>query len=218
MHRKIKIYIVTALILCALTAYQNDDFKKYVENEKEYIARMNEESRVYFPHAVSSSYWTSSTSFWGWANFRWYVSFDNGLTNFMDEATTNYVRCVANPLPPVESVYYPIIDTGQNESYTGVWGEDSDYQDVPAIRSFTDNGDGTVTDNVTGLLWSKCSMVAGNKIDVSLDCSGQPAKYTWADAGIACSSVSLAGRSWRLPTVAELSTLVHFGRKQPAIH
>ncbi|MEI7509315.1 MAG: hypothetical protein WCJ62_07610 [Flavobacterium sp.] len=44
-------------------------------------------------------------------------------------------------------------DTGQTTSYTSTFGEDNDYNiNVP---SYSDNGDGTVTDNVTGLMWQK---------------------------------------------------------------
>jgi hypothetical protein len=28
---------------------------------------------------------------------------------------------------------------------------------LPSLAAFTDNGDGTVTDTVTGLMWDKCS-------------------------------------------------------------
>ena len=40
---------------------------------------------------------------------------------------------------------------------TTTFGEDSAYTTAPAAnpQSFTDNGDGTITDNVTGLMWQK---------------------------------------------------------------
>jgi len=44
-------------------------------------------------------------------------------------------------------------DTGQTTSYTTTQGEDSDYTINPP--SYTDNSDGTVTDNVTSLMWQK---------------------------------------------------------------
>jgi hypothetical protein len=44
-------------------------------------------------------------------------------------------------------------DTGQTVDYTVTIGEDSDYGfNTPA---FTINGDGTVTDNITGLMWQQ---------------------------------------------------------------
>ena len=46
-----------------------------------------------------------------------------------------------------------IPDSGQNTSYTNTFGEDNDY----TINSpyYVDNGDGTITDTITGLMWQK---------------------------------------------------------------
>lgn len=44
-------------------------------------------------------------------------------------------------------------DSGQTTSYTGTFGEDSDDNINPPF--YTDNGNGTVTDNVTGLTWQE---------------------------------------------------------------
>jgi hypothetical protein len=61
-------------------------------------------------------------------------------------------------------------------------------------RAYSDNGDGTVTDNVTGLMWQQtvpASMLA------------------WADALASCPTLTLAGHGdWRLPTAIELVSLV----------
>ena len=60
-------------------------------------------------------------------------------------------------------------------------------------NSYTDNGNGTITDNTTGLIWQKAT-VPGN----------------WTSASSYCSSLNLSGYSdWRLPTVCELTTLVN---------
>jgi hypothetical protein len=53
-------------------------------------------------------------------------------------------------------VYWTMLnlpDTGQTHSYTATFGEDSDYTINPP--SYTDNGDGTVADNITGLMWQQ---------------------------------------------------------------
>ena len=58
-----------------------------------------------------------------------------------------------NPCPPDGSA--PVPKTGQTTSYT--LGDDGDLEKgVPWPNPrFTDNEDGTVTDNLTGLLWLK---------------------------------------------------------------
>ena len=45
----------------------------------------------------------------------------------------------------------PVPDTGQTQSYTNTFGEDSDY--TINQHSYTDLGNGIVRDNVTGLEW-----------------------------------------------------------------
>ncbi|GFO68014.1 hypothetical protein GMLC_15930 [Geomonas limicola] len=59
--------------------------------------------------------------------------------------------------------------------------------------NYTDLGDGTTKDEVTGLIWQ-------NRDD--------GIKRTWQEAVSYCSSLSQAGAVWRLPTVTELLTLV----------
>jgi lysozyme family protein len=64
--------------------------------------------------------------------------------------------------------------------------------------SYTDNGDGTISDNVTGLLWERAP----------------PATlYNWGASISRCKSLSLAGHSdWRLPTIIELFSIWDTGQ------
>lgn len=65
---------------------------------------------------------------------------------------------------------------------------------IPPDR-FTDNGNGTVSDNVTGLMWQQ---------------EDDNNAYTWQHAVDWCAGLLLAGHSdWRLPNVKELSSLVN---------
>jgi hypothetical protein len=74
---------------------------------------------------------------------------------------------------------------------------------APNLESYTDNGDGTVTDNVTGLMWEK--MAKGPS--------------TWADAGTYCSTLSLGGHTdWRLPALMELVSIVDYTKFNPSIN
>ena len=74
------------------------------------------------------------------------------------------------------------------------------------------NGDGTVTDTKTGLMWKRCS--EGQSGD---SCSGEATKYKWEDAmSKVRSDVSFAGHSdWRTPTIEELRTLVYCSNGTP---
>jgi Protein of unknown function (DUF1566) len=74
---------------------------------------------------------------------------------------------------------------------------------LPNPASYTDVADGTVKDNVTGLVWQKVV-------------TAQQA-YSWVDAQAYCAGLTLAGRGWRLPTRIELLSIVDFTRTSPAI-
>jgi hypothetical protein len=102
--------------------------------------------------------------------------------------------------------------TGQE--YAQAIGDDGDLQrgvDWPIPR-FADNSNGTVTDNLTGLIWLK-----------NANCWGT---QSWANAltdanGLANGSCSLTDGSvtgdWRLPNVREQQSLIDYGQTSPAL-
>jgi len=101
-------------------------------------------------------------------------------------------------------------DTGQEQSYTKTFGEDHDYQPAVSQPSYTDNGDGTITDNRTGLMWVKDGNSAG--------CING-SSTTWESALTFCEGLSYAGYSdWRLPNRRELMSIVDYGDQSPAIN
>jgi hypothetical protein len=78
----------------------------------------------------------------------------------------------------------------------------------PAVAgaTYTDNGDGTVTDSTTGLVWKHCGegqTWSANK------CSGQLAAYSWTAANALTNATTFAGHSdWRVPALSELQSIV----------
>ena len=93
-----------------------------------------------------------------------------------------------------------LADTGQTTSHTATAGEDNDY--TSNAPSFTDNGDGTITDNITNLIWQQ------------VDDGTTP---NWTTAGTNCAGLGLAGLSWRLPNIRELSRIANYENSAPAI-
>jgi len=92
-------------------------------------------------------------------------------------------------------------DTGQIADYTDTFGEDSDYTINPP--SYEDNSDGTITDNVTGLIWEK---IDGGSM-------------AWEDAVAYADLLSLGGhQDWRLPTSDELFAILDHGQHNPALN
>ncbi|MDE3743834.1 DUF1566 domain-containing protein [Maribacter polysaccharolyticus] len=77
-------------------------------------------------------------------------------------------------------------------------------ENVYGVNDFEDNGDGTVTDNATGLMWQQVD--DGNS-------------YDWIDALAYASESELAGYTdWRLPNTKELQSIVDYDKTTfPAI-
>lgn len=72
------------------------------------------------------------------------------------------------------------------------------------VNVFVDNGNGTITDKITGLMWQK---------------EMAPGRFTWSQALEYTSNLILAGYSdWRLPNINELQTLIDYSTRGPAIY
>jgi Protein of unknown function (DUF1566). len=103
-------------------------------------------------------------------------------------------------------------------------GSDGDLQKgVPFPNPrFTDNDDGTVTDNLTGLIWlqdASCDEEVGGKApsDEKLEWLDALAwSNNLADGACGLSDDSEAG-NWRLPNIKELQSLVDFAYANPAL-
>ena len=91
-------------------------------------------------------------------------------------------------------------DTGETTSYTTTPGADADYTIYPPF--FIDNGNGTVTDTVTGLMWQKAD---GGEMTVE-------------NAAIFCDNLTLGGYTdWRLPNAHEGFSILNHGHTNPAL-
>ena len=112
----------------------------------------------------------------------------------------------AENVAAADNFTYPIVATAQNKCYdqynsvincasasSNLYGQDAQY--ISNKPSYSDNGDGTVTDNVTGLMWQQ-------KLG---------SKMSWQDAVNGAASFNLAGyNDWRLPNIKELYSLINF--------
>lgn len=115
-----------------------------------------------------------------------------------------------------------IVGTGQTLCYNAqsiiscpssgadFYGQDAQIEGL--APSYTDNGDGTVTDNNTGLMWSQSPDLDG---DGDIDAND---KRSYDLALAEADEFNLAGYSdWRLPNVKELQSLLDYS-KSPATH
>ena len=107
---------------------------------------------------------------------------------------------------------YTLTDTGQGFCYNSdgenidcpaageaFYGQDAQF--TGAAFDYTDNGDGTVTDNVTGLTWEQ---------------SPNSGPSSWPQAQEYCESLSLGGHDdWRMPSLKELFSISNFSAGWP---
>lgn len=110
-----------------------------------------------------------------------------------------------------DTITFPIVDTNQGLTYDNFnqitppasgeafYGQDAQY--TGNKPSYTDNGDGTITDNITGLTWTQ-----------ELSTYSMP----WSEASEYCESLTTGDKNdWRLPTVKELWSLRDYSQGWP---
>jgi|GEM_PF-1062186 len=159
-----------------------------------------------FINVKSSYYWSSSTSVnFTYSGYAWVVDMSNGSVDYNGKTNSYYVWPVRSG--PSGSL---LSKTGQTSCYkesgpvmacsgTGQDGELQTGMIWPTPR-FTDSGDQTMTDNLTGLAWSKnANPAAGTK--------------TWQgtlDYIKSLNSQNYQGHNdWRLPNINELKSLIN---------
>ena len=86
-------------------------------------------------------------------------------------------------------------------------------------EQFLDNGDGTITDASTGLMWMRCSL---GQTYTEGRCSGSARSFSWSGGLTAANSLNSAGghagyANWRVPNIKELSSIVEYQCHSPAI-
>ena len=109
---------------------------------------------------------------------------------------------------------YPALvpKTGQTTSYAA--GDDGALEKGVAWPNprFTDNTNGTVTDNLTGLIWLKNA----NCFGVLAWATALSAANTLNSGECGLTDGSVEG-TWRLPNVREMQSLVDYGRSDPSL-
>ena len=113
----------------------------------------------------------------------------------------------------IQKITYPIVDTGIHEFYSDsaiieepqpnkqFYGQDASY--LGNEPSYTTNEDGTITDNITGLMWEQ----------------NMGEKMTFEEAFIKAENSTLGGYTdWRVPTIKELYSLILFTGQVKGAH
>jgi len=132
-----------------------------------------------------------------------------GISISLDDKASQVKSTTVNN---VSDLHYAIVDTNQIIAFDEVgyavdpsygnelYGQDANYSGYQS--SYRDNGDGTVSDLVTDLMWQQDPGV----------------KMTYAEAVEAADNLTLGGYDdWRLPSIKELYSLIQFSGTDPSI-
>ncbi len=127
-----------------------------------------------------------------------------------------------NPIPGLPDITgFPVVGTNQTLAYgnqnlislptsgDNFYGQNANYPGNDP--TYINNGDGTITDLVTGLMWSQSPDMNGDG-DIDID-----DKMTASQAADFASDYKMGDYSdWRLPTIKELYSLIIFSGVDPS--
>ena len=158
-----------------------------------------------FINIKSGSYWSSTTQQNG--KQAWIIKMMNGTETLVSKGKSNYI--VAVRVMNADNHPYSIPMSGQTVSYAAQ--DDGNVQvgaQWPEPRFF-DNGDGTVTDTLTGLMWLKDGGCLNRKnwsgaLITIVEMNENPGRYN-------CLEYSANYSDWRVPNVRELESMLNYG-------
>jgi Protein of unknown function (DUF1566) len=166
-------------------------------------------------------YYWSSTSYAFYVSNAWYVNMGGGNISAGSKAGYNDyvwpVRGGQDTSVVWQTGQTTCYDTTDNVIACAGTGQDGAFQEGVSWPSprFTDNGNQTVTDNLTKLMWTKNADAPGPS-------ACNPGTYmTWQGAlnYVACLNVNnyLGHNDWRLPNRTELRSLSDFSQYNPSL-
>ncbi len=172
---------------------------------------------------TGSYYWTSTTLASAPAS-AWVLSTIPGVLGSFDKAVS---EAMVWPVRASSTGPSRLWRTGQSASYGD--GDDGELEagaEWPSPR-FTDHADGTVTDNLTGLMWTQDAHGPGPSSCMTDTLLRQLAWYENSEnpglpnvqAYLLClNAIPYLGHAdWRLPNRHEMRSLVDFSRSSPAL-
>jgi len=204
----------------ALTYIQCLKFNRYLGysdwrlpnvNEINSLINVEEPSMASWLHSIgfvnlSSAFYWSSTTYSGDHNTALVYYMGDPYWNYYPKYSKNYVMPVRGNSSGPSIVW----KTGQITSYAS--GDDGDLKQGVSWPSprFTDNNNGTVSDNLTGLIWTKATDIPGINVNwiAALDYIAKMNSGTKENFGY---------NDWRLPNIKELESLTDSENYAPAL-
>jgi hypothetical protein len=177
-------------------------------------------------------YWSATAAAGYNGTLAWALRFGDGVTQTLPISGTengrNHFWAVRGGQAGAADTGFPanVWRTGQTTAY--VLGDDGNLQRGVAWPTprFGDNGDGTITDNLTGLVWLQdASCMANHYPAFDVDPTVGDGGVVWSRALAFVAGINQGqfpncsgGRNdWRLPNLKELRSLVDYGRLNPPL-
>ena len=162
-------------------------------------------------------FWSSTTDAYYTYYFAWSLSSWEGMAGWSYKGNNG----------PLRTAFWPVRTADFEQRKTSVWrtGQKISWSNRDdgqlrrgsewPIPRFTDNGDGTTTDNLTGLVWLKDAGCLGKTswqeaLNRVTDFNSNPAKYS-------CESYTNSFSDWRLPNRKEYHSLTDFSQYDPSL-
>ncbi|MCK4340581.1 MAG: DUF1566 domain-containing protein [Phycisphaerae bacterium] len=171
---------------------------------------------VGFLRVEENDYWTSTTDPDTITTFAYTVNMDDGsVSRLGNKATAPAITSVWPVRGTTDGNSTEIWKTGQTTRYAA--GDDGGLQMGIAwpIPRFTDNGDGTITDNLTGLMWLQDAATLSledwrGALVVADRFNDDPGHFE-------CENYTATYSDWRVPNRKEFFSLSNFAHHQPAL-
>lgn len=159
-----------------------------------------------FEDVQDFSYWSSTN--YNSTSGKWLVNFSSNYISYVPKSDEYFVL----PVRSSEGGHVSLPRTGQTTKYES--GDDGDLQKgvIWPNPRFVDNMDGTIKDNLTGLIWLKDASCFGQKDWITA--LNYINNLESGNCGL--SDGSHAG-DWRLPNIKELRSLVDYSKYNPVL-
>ncbi|MBF0538559.1 MAG: DUF1566 domain-containing protein [Nitrospirae bacterium] len=166
-----------------------------------------------FVNVQSYKYW-SSTTYAVNTSDAWYIVIRIGELHTYDKNLANHFAWPVRSGQTGAVANSPVCSTGQKTSYAA--GDDGALQKGVAWpnQRFKNNSNGTVTDNLTGLMWTKDASVPR-----AVSCTGDVKNWQGALEYVKCLNTGsyLGYSDWRLPNRKEMLSLIDRERHAPVL-
>lgn len=170
----------------------------------------------YFPYHGTAHYWSGTSP-----GYSAMIGISGGSANYLARFSYGFLPKANQMRVRLVRGHRWIFEGDVTAQFDQTCQTDTVPASTPTSR-FTDNNDGTVTDKLTRLTWTRCPL--GKSWDsVTNFCTGAATSYTWQAALQEVANLNTSGTQngfsdWRLPNYKEIISITEVQCVSPAIN